>query len=342
MSAYQERVVPFVAGDGLALNLINIRNPANISKGPILLVHGAGVRANLFRAPIPQTLVDALIAAGYDVWLENWRASIDFQPNQWTLEQAALYDHPYAVKIIVKETGIGKIKAIIHCQGSTSFMMALVSGLLPQVSTVLSNAVSLHPVVPLWSRKKLLYVLPLVKLMTAYMNPHWGVKAPGLSAKFLVALTRMTHRECNNTCCRLVSFTYGSGYPALWSHENLNDETHDWLCNEFKHVPMSFFSEMRRFVQRGYLFNHEAREALPKDFISQKPQTDARIIFYAGEDNLCFLPQSQAQTFHYFNSIEPDKHELHLIPNYGHLDMFFGKKAYIDIFPGMIKSLDRD
>src|SRR5687768_612550 len=117
----KERVVPFAAGDGLPLNLINVRGDREPSRGPVLLVHGAGVRGNIFRAPVDTSIVDALIAAGYDVWLENWRASIDIQPNHWTLDQAALYDHPAAVRTVVAETGSERVKAVIHCQGSTSF-----------------------------------------------------------------------------------------------------------------------------------------------------------------------------------------------------------------------------
>ena len=33
----------------------------------------------------------------------------------------------------------------MHCQGSTSFAMSAAAGLLPEVSTIVSNAVSLHP-----------------------------------------------------------------------------------------------------------------------------------------------------------------------------------------------------
>jgi hypothetical protein len=68
-------------------------------------VHGAGVRANIFRAPIRASIVDPLVESGYDVWLKNWRASIALSPNTWTLDQAAIYDHPEAVKTIVEETG---------------------------------------------------------------------------------------------------------------------------------------------------------------------------------------------------------------------------------------------
>ena len=147
-SRYQERIVPFTAGDGFECNLINVRGEQAPTKGPVILVHGAGVRANIFRAPVETTFVDYLVAHGYDVWLENWRASIDLPPNEWTLDQAALYDHPKAVEKVVTETGHDAIKAVIHCQGSTSFMMSAAAGLVPQVKTIVSNAVSLHPVVP--------------------------------------------------------------------------------------------------------------------------------------------------------------------------------------------------
>ena len=45
-----ERVVPVRARDGFELNLINVRGSQRPEKGPVLLVHGAGVRANIFRA----------------------------------------------------------------------------------------------------------------------------------------------------------------------------------------------------------------------------------------------------------------------------------------------------
>src|SRR5690554_7875520 len=88
----RERLVPFTAGDGLSCNLIHVQGTTPPTRGPVLVVHGAGVRANIFRAPVRTTFVDALVEHGYDVWLENWRASIDLPPNEWTLDQAALYD----------------------------------------------------------------------------------------------------------------------------------------------------------------------------------------------------------------------------------------------------------
>src|SRR6478735_5510785 len=92
-------IVPFKAGDGFECNLVRATlTNKNPSKGPVLLVHGAGVSASIFLPPNSNNIVNYLLNEGYDVWLENWRASIDFEPNTWTLDQAAIYDHPYAVK----------------------------------------------------------------------------------------------------------------------------------------------------------------------------------------------------------------------------------------------------
>lgn len=336
-----ERLVPFTAGDGMQLNLINVQGENSPTKGPVLLVHGAGVRANIFRAPVATNIVDALVEQGYDVWLENWRASIDFKPNLWTLDQAALYDHPQAVKTVVAETGVSHIKAIIHCQGSTSFTMSAIAGLIPEVDTIICNAVSLHPVVPKWSLFKLSYLLPLISVLTKYLNPHWGVKAPTLVAKFITLIVRLTHHECNNPVCKQVSFTYGSGEPALWRHENLNEETHEWLKEEFGAVSLRFFKQITRSIKTKHLVSLQGFKELPLDYTQEVPKTDARFTFIAGQKNLCFLAQGQINSYEYFANLRPDYHSLHIFPEYGHLDIFMGKNAVQDTFPVIFKALEK-
>ena len=310
-------------------------------RGPVLLVHGAGVRATIFRAPIERTLVDELVNAGYDVWLENWRASIDVPPNEWTLDQAAVHDHPAAVRKVVEETGADEVKAVIHCQGSTSFMMSAVAGLVPEVKTVVANAVTLHPVIPPLSRFKIKYLVPLVAKLTPYMNPQWAISPPTKTAKALALMIRVTHHECDNEVCKAASFTYGTGFPTLWRHENLNDETHEWVKQEFAHVPLSFFLQMARCVEAGRLLSVDARDELPRDFTAQPPQTDARFSFFAGGKNVCFLPESQERTFRFFDELRPGRHRLVELPAYGHLDVFMGKDAARDVFPLMLEELAR-
>lgn len=337
-----EEVVPFAAGDGMELNLIHVTGPHAPAKGPVLLAHGAGVRANIFRAPTKRTLVDALVEEGYDVWLENWRASIDVEPNPWTLDQAAVHDHPYAVRKVVEQTGADEVQAVIHCQGSTSFMMSAVAGLVPEVKTVVANAVTLHPVVPRLAKLKLRYALPPAARVIGYLDPQWGDDgAPGVVPKLLKAFVMATHRECDNNVCRMASFTYGVGFPTLWRHENLNDATHEWLREEFAHVPLTFFKQMLQCVRAGHLVAVDGLPELPESFVAGPPQTDARFSFLAGEMNRCFTPESQRRTYEWFEGHSPGRHSLHVLPGYGHLDVFMGQTAGENVSPVILKELEK-
>ena len=170
--------VEFKASDGLPLNFVHCVSQSADKPEPVIVVHGAGVRSRIFQPPVETTFVDSLIDANYDVWLLNWRASIDLPPNQWTLEDAAVHDHPAAVRTVLERTGASSLKAVIHCQGSTSFMMSVVAGLLPEVSLVVSNAVALHPMVPRLSTLKSRYATEFVARYVKYLNPQWGLSAP--------------------------------------------------------------------------------------------------------------------------------------------------------------------
>lgn len=338
-----ERTVPFVADDGMPLNLIHLRGSRPADKGPVLLVHGAGVRANIFRPPVGTSFVELLLDQGWDVWLENWRASIDLPPSEWTLEQAALYDHPAAVRQVLAETGASTLKAVIHCQGSTSFTMSAVAGLIPQVSTIVSNAVSLHPIVKQTARLKLDVAVPLMALLTRYLDPRWGDHPQGLVARLLRGVVLATHHECNNAVCRFSSFTYGTGFPVLWRHENLNDATHDWIRQEFGAVPLSFFKQMARCVAAGHLVSAhaEALAGLPADYAAQPPRCNTRFAFIAGRLNDCFDWHSQRLSHAWFDRHQPGRHSLHVLERYGHLDVFLGQHALRDTYPVLLAELER-
>lgn len=238
--------------------------------------------------------------------------------------------------------GADEVRAVIHCQGSTSFMMSAVAGLLPDVSVVVSNAVSLHPVVSRLARLKLRWLIPPTARVLGYLDPQWGrTGAPGVLPKLISGWVRVTHRECDNMVCRLSSYTYGTGEPTLWRHENLNRATHEWLCDEFADVPLTFFEQIRRSVDAGHLVRADAHPDLPESFVDAPPRTRARFAFFAGALNACFEPESQRRTHAWFEGHEPGRHSLNVIPNYGHLDVFMGAHAAHDVFPHMLAELER-
>jgi hypothetical protein len=139
----------------------------------------------------------------------------------------------------------------------------------------------------------------------------------------------------------MVSFTYGTGWPALWSHANLDEATHDWIRGEFAEVPFTFFAQMDRSIRAGHLVPAQPLEGLPSSYVDQAPKTDARFVFLAGEDNRCFAPESQQRSFEFFSRHRPDRDALHRLPGYGHLDVFLGRKAATDTYPLILEELAR-
>jgi len=71
------------------------------------------------------------------------------------------------------------------------------------------------------------------------------------------------------------------------------------------------------------------------------PETDARFSFVTGGLNNCFVPESQQRTFDFFERHAPGRHSLHIVPGYGHLDVFVGKRADKDWFPLIVDELDK-
>lgn len=338
MTTVEFDTIDFDSIDGFKCNL---KHPTgqHPTKCPVLLVHGAGVRANIFNPPSSKNLIHCLMEEGYDVWLENWRGSIDFPPNEWDLDQTGLYDHPAAVKTIVEFTGASEIMAIIHCQGSTGFMISAMLGLVPEVKVIISNAVSLHPVVPKYSLFKLWSYIPLVSNFFQYLDPQWALHAPDLKSKIIKALVQATHHEKDTLVGKFVSFIYGAGFPALWRLENLDKATMDWIQHEFAAVPLTFFHHIKKCVQEGVLVPLE--QDPERNYVPDQLKTEARVILFTGTKNKCFLPESQQNTFEYLERLAPGKHRLYSIENYSHLDIFFGKNAYLDVFPLMINELNQ-
>jgi hypothetical protein len=221
-------------------------------------------------------------------------------------------------------------------------MMSAVAGLVPDVTTIVSNAVALHPAITRTSRLKMDFMIPFATRAIGYLDPRWGLTgAPWVLPKAIDGWVRLTHHECDNQVCKLASYTYGTGKPTLWLHKNLNDATHDWLKDEFAEVPLTFFDQITRCVKAGQLISVEGLPELPERFADQPPQTDARFAFFAGDRNVCFLPVSQRRTHEWFEGHAPGRHSLHVLPRYSHLDVFMGKDAARDVFPLILDELAR-
>jgi hypothetical protein len=111
-----------------------------------------------------------------------------------------------------------------------------------------------------------------------------------------------------------------------------------YLCGCF---PFPIFRQITRCVAKGNLVSVESFKELPKDFCASPPKCDTRFALFAGEDNRCFLPDSQKASHEWLESQRPSFHTLRLLPRYGHLDVFMGQYAARDTYPLILEELER-
>ena len=117
-------------------------------RGPVLLASGFGMSSTSFLLDTVNTnLAEHLVERSYDVWLFDYRASIDLPSSRtaFSLDDVATTDWPQAVAEVRNITGAGSVQALGHCVGSVSLMMALAAGL-SDVRSAVCMQFTLHPV----------------------------------------------------------------------------------------------------------------------------------------------------------------------------------------------------
>jgi hypothetical protein len=350
------RVRPFNLEDGTG-SLSRVQNVTQTGvtphREPVLLIAGSSVGAEIFRPQgVDNSIVTRLIDEGYDVWVENWRGSLDHEPSEYSLDEAAVLDHPRALAFVAEETGAKELKAVVHCLGSSSFMLSLASGLLDRddqgyrVTRVVSNAVSLHPVVPRGSERKLRGLIPVFNRLTPYFDPQWArhpdsltdkpaapapaAVPPNVAADLLVRWTRLQRGTVATDVSSFAQFMYGSGHSTLYEERMLEPATREWMRNQLAWAPMRLYRQIARSVLAGHLVPmREWDGGRLHDIFSEGPHDngETKVTFMTGAANRCFAPISQQRTFEWFSAYQPKRHAFVQIPGYGHLDVWLRRRA---------------
>jgi hypothetical protein len=349
-------VVPFTVPDlEFPLNLHRLRlldddhRPVAPTLGPVLLVPGSGVRAEMYYGqPVGPSCAEYLLELGYDVWVETWRASIDLPPNHYTLDHAALHDHTQAVQAILRICDAESpsepvaLKAVVHCQGSISFMMAVVAGWIdPRVTHIVSSAVSLFIDVTesTWLKQRL--ALPLVATTFDGLDAQWGIRPPTPAATLFAAAAKRMERPCGNPSCQVANFMYGSGWDVLLRHVDdhgnpwVAEPVHEWSGREVGYTPLSLIAQVAESSRHGYIVpSPSPPPGTPPAYLAAPPRTDAQITFIAGDHNNMFRWQGQHRAARFFEeALGPGHADFVVLPGFGHLDTFWGRDAPTVSFP---------
>lgn len=327
----------FTTEDGVRLMLTRYQAG---SKGPVICSHGLGVSSRIFSTDMIETnLLEYLFSHDYDVWLLDYRSSIELPTadDPATGDDIAKYDYPAAVQNVLKITGADSVQMVVHCFGAMTWTMAMLNGL-QGVRAAVCSQISAHARAPLVTNIKSGLYLPgvLDKLgvdtLTAYTDAHddWPNKLFNTALKhYPVEL----EERCDNSVCHRVTFLYS----LLYEHDQLNSLLHDNLHELFGVASIKQFEHLAQTVREGHVVDANGENV----YLPHLDRLAIPITFIHGAENACFLPESTELTFEQLcKKNGKSLYNRHVIPDYGHIDCIFGKNAAKDVYPLIVEHLD--
>ncbi|HET9209148.1 MAG TPA: alpha/beta hydrolase [Thermoanaerobaculia bacterium] len=328
----------FRTSDGVELRLTRYKGG---TRGPVLLVHGAGVSSAIFSTDLPETnLLELLYANEYDVWLFDFRVSIALPASQQQSngDQIATIDHPGAVAEVRRITGAETIQAVVHCYGANTFFMALLAGL-QGVRSVVCSQIATNLITPLSTEIKSGLHLPNlmdalgIQSLTAYVDSHADWKSRVYDEVLrLPPVPRDQH--CDSPVCHRITFMYA----LLYEHEQLGQLIHGHLHELFGISNLATFEHLALMVREKKVVDHNGGDV----YLPHVERLAIPIRFIHGAENRCYLPESTKITLDLLSERNgASLYDRFVIPGYGHIDCIFGQHAARDTYPLILEHLEK-
>jgi lysosomal acid lipase/cholesteryl ester hydrolase len=318
-----------------------------------MIVHGLTTSTDMFIMPEHYNLVSYLLDNGYtDVWCLDMRMSnrhsYNLFPHRYTFDDIALYDYPPAIDIVREHVGPDqRLHVIAHCLGSVSFMMSLFGKAVTGVTSLVANSVGLTPRVPFWSKMKLRNAPGIVEHLLGFpnLNPRWSDDPSLTRGKLFSKGVSLFHRECDVPACHMLSLMWGTGWPALYSHDNLADVTHRRGGDLYGATSMNYYRHVYKMLRAGsrpvkYDMGNPDHASLPDDYFAYAREIETPVLLTTGEANHVFT-DSNIVCYERLRALGCDHHELKIYPGYGHQDVFMGQDVARDCFPSMLEFIRR-
>jgi cholesterol oxidase len=335
----QPIVYPVETADGVIVRLTRYQGG---DKGPVILAHGLGVSSLIFSIDTIETnLLEFLYEQGYDVWLLDYRVSIDLNSSQeaYNGDHVAKLDYPAAIDKVRELTGRDSVQVVSHCYGATTFTMAALSGLQGVRSAVLSQVCTDVESGLLTDIKAGLYIPEVldrlgVDSMTAYVDQNRGWLDTLYDTALKLFYPIQGEERARSPVHRRITFLYGT----LYELDQLNDATFKALHEMFGIANIAALEHLATIVRAGKVVNAQGEDVYVQNADNWNFPT--RIIH--GAENACFLPVSTERAIARLQAANGNvEFSRKVIPEYGHIDCIYGKNAARDVYPHILEHLEQ-
>ena len=144
----------------------------------------------------------------------------------------------------------------------------------------------------------------------------------------------------------MLSLMWGTGWPALYSHENLADVTHRRGGDLYGATSMNYYRHVYKMLRAGSrpvkyeMGKPELRRAARRLLRVRARDRDAGAAHDRRRQQGLRATRTSSATSACARS-GCDQHELKIYPGYGHQDVFMGKDVARDCFPAMLDFIRR-
>ena len=127
----------------------------------------------------------------------------------------------------------------------------------------------------------------------------------------------------------MLSLLWGTGWPALYHHENLEEVTHRRGGDLYGPTSMNYHRHVNKMLRSNntavkYDNDNPKYDTLPNNYLEYAKDIKTPVLLVTGKDNKVFS-DSNIYCYEQLEKIAPNRHDLHIFEGYGHQDVFMGK-----------------
>jgi cholesterol oxidase len=342
--------------DGLDLPMRRWRAGASQSaRGAALLLHGASASSETFVTP-DGGLAAFLHRQGWEVWLLDWRGSDNVAERYsdtavFSFDRVAECDIPSALAHVRKVSRCEHVAVLGHCVGAACLSIAIARGCLSTfgVKDYVLTTIGLFFCPPIESFLKAEdSILERVRAGAPecrVIDPRRGTEWPPELQRAFEAWPKSwlpAGESRADQAFRRASFMFGAPYER----RNVPDPVHEQLGRLFGRMNLELYIHAGQCVRRGVAAPFGAPEvdasvARSMSYCDATHFEDTRVTLLTGKSNQLWSRESVDRMYEWLKNETSGAHQKHVLPGYGHQDLFWGHDAEHDVYPLIAAGLER-